>query len=58
MLPIAIFSHGNGHNGLGWYYCDQEYPDEGGTGSFQTKAAAIRHAKLCGYTDKPEDNGL
>lgn len=32
------------HDGAGWYYVLDEYPDEGSCGAFATRAAAIEHA--------------
>jgi hypothetical protein len=33
------------HDGPGWYYWDEEYPEEGACGAFPTKEAAVNHAK-------------
>ena len=32
------------HDGPGWYYWEEEYPDEGSCGSFTTRTEAILHA--------------
>ena len=37
------------HDGAGWYYIIDDYPDEGSFGSFPTKEAAIEHAIADGY---------
>ena len=37
------------HAGPGWYYVDEEYPDEGSCGSFETAEEAIRHAEAADY---------
>lgn len=39
----------DGHDGDGWYYWEDEYPEEGSTGAFGTKAEAVAHAKDAGY---------
>lgn len=36
------------HDGAGWYYVDDEYPD-GSCGAFATKEEAIAHARASGY---------
>lgn len=38
------------HDGPGWYYTLDEYPDEGSCGAFPTKNEAIAHARGCGYS--------
>lgn len=40
-------------DGLGWYYYDAEYPEEGVCGSFVTREEAIAHAREAGYTVRP-----
>ena len=54
----------NAHDGAGWYYYEEEYPNEGSTGSFDTPEEAKAHAALSGvtivwadYSDKPEPDG-
>ena len=37
------------HDGPGWYYTIDEYPDEGSCGAFKTRADASDHARACGY---------
>jgi hypothetical protein len=37
------------HDGPGWYYVIDDYPDEGSCGSFATKEESIAHAKRNGY---------
>ena len=36
------------HDGPGWYYVLDEYPDEGSCGAFATKGEAIAHAARAG----------
>ena len=37
------------HDGPGWYYWEEEYPDEGSCGSFPSREAAVEHARgACG----------
>ena len=44
-LPKCIVSYGRaGHDGVGWYYWDAEYEDEGSVGAFETLAEAVLHA--------------
>lgn len=43
------------HDGPGWYYLDDEYPDEGSVGAFATREEAEAHAKQCGYLMTPMD---
>ncbi len=38
------------HDGPGWYYVDDEYPDEGSCGAFSTLDEAIAHAREATYT--------
>ena len=40
------------HDGAGWYYTIDEYPDEGSTGAFATVALAVAHAERDGYDIK------
>lgn len=37
------------HDGAGWYYIDDEYPEEGSCGAFDTWEQAADHAQSCGY---------
>lgn len=37
------------HDGAGWYYVIDEYPDEGSCGSFTFRQDAVAHAEECGY---------
>lgn len=37
------------HDGPGWYYVIDEYPDEGSCGSFGSEIEAGRHAREAGY---------
>lgn len=37
------------HDGPGWYYVDDDYPDEGSCGAFATAEEARSHAEACGY---------
>lgn len=40
----AILTHStSGHDGPGWYYWSEEYPDEGSCGAFETREEAIAH---------------
>jgi hypothetical protein len=36
------------HDGPGWYYTYDEYPDEGSCGAFATQVDAVTHAALTG----------
>lgn len=44
------------HDGPGWYYVSDEYPDEGSHGAFTTEAEARAHAESSDYRlgDPPE----
>jgi uncharacterized protein (DUF3820 family) len=48
------------HDGVGWYYVDTEYPEDGSCGAFPTAEEAIRHAGTGGYilSIRPEDIGV
>lgn len=37
------------HDGPGWYYTIDDYPDEGSCGAFATRVEAIDHATGAGY---------
>ena len=37
------------HDGPGWYYVIDDYPDEGSCGSFRLRQDAVDHAVRCGY---------
>ena len=39
-LAVLIYCT-DGHDGPGWYYWDDEYPEEGSCGAFDTREAAI-----------------
>lgn len=41
------------HDGPGWYYTIDDYPDEGSCGAFQTREEAVAHAETCGYAVTP-----
>lgn len=44
------------HDGAGWYYTIDDYPDEGACGAFETRGAARSHAAAAGYlVDEPTD---
>lgn len=38
------------HDGPGWYYTVDEYPDEGSCGAFPSRILAEQHAAMQGYT--------
>lgn len=38
------------HDGPGWYYTIDDYPDEGSCGAFAARSLAAQHAKIAGYT--------
>lgn len=38
------------HDGPGWYYVIDEYPDEGSCGALATADEAVRHAEADGYS--------
>lgn len=50
-LPTVTIYEGDDtwHDGPGWYWVDDDYPDEGSCGAFLTRAAAEAHAIACGY---------
>ena len=54
--PIAVIKQGDDtwHDGAGWYYVDDEYPDEGSCGAFATRDEAVDHARESGYAVAPE----
>lgn len=37
------------HDGPGWYYVIDDYPDDGSCGAFVTRESAVAHAEECGY---------
>jgi hypothetical protein len=37
------------HDGPGWYYWVEEYPDEGSVGAFDYKDQCAKHAHAAGY---------
>lgn len=37
------------HDGSGWYYIDDEYPEDGSCGAFTFRQDAEAHARECGY---------
>lgn len=52
--PLATLSFaepggGDWHDGPGWYYWDDDYPDEGSIGAFATREEAEQHAVEAGY---------
>ena len=49
-LAGVVFERGEFHSGMGWYYWDSEYPDEGSCGAFDTKREAYDHARKA-YAD-------
>jgi hypothetical protein len=54
--PLAVLMYGDaGYDGAGWYYWDEEYPDEGSVGAFATREEAVAHAQTeGGYRVAPE----
>lgn len=50
---VAVLVYWNevcpGHSGPGWYYYDDEYPDEGSCGAFATREEAVAHAEAAEY---------
>lgn len=48
--PVSVHEgDASWHDGPGWYYTLDDYPDEGSCGAFETRALAIAHAAGCGY---------
>lgn len=47
--PIAVLSAGYMNDPRSWCYWDEEYPDEGSVGPFDTRDQAVRHAEENGY---------
>lgn len=37
------------HDGPGWYYTIDDYPDEGSCGAFASRTLAAQHARLSGH---------
>ncbi len=37
------------HDGNGWYYVDENYPDEGSVGAFSTREEAVTHGEAADY---------
>jgi len=49
----------NWHDGPGWYYWEEEYPEEGSCGAFPSRAAAVEHAEAQGHqTPGPQPASL
>ena len=47
---LAVVLHwDSGHDGPGWYYYDESYPDEGSVGAFTFRQDAETHAREGGY---------
>jgi hypothetical protein len=46
---IVKWFNSNAYDGRGWYYYDEEYPEEGSVGSFKTREEAENHALKTGY---------
>jgi hypothetical protein len=40
------------HDGPGWYYWEEEYPEEGSVGAFETRDEAMDHARESGVPTK------
>ena len=58
------FAHGlkaladAGYDGPGWYYWDEEYPEEGSVGAFDTREECEAHARdEGGYRTRTESGG-
>lgn len=49
--PLARIYEGDAgwHDGAGWYYVDDEYPEEGSCGAFATREECAAHAAATGY---------
>lgn len=43
------------HDGPGYYYVDDDYPDEGSCGAFATLEECIAHARAVGYVPTYRD---
>lgn len=43
----------SGHDGPGWYYWDENYPDDGSCGAFESFEEAARHAATAYYRVRP-----
>lgn len=46
----TITYYEDAHDGPGWYYIDDVYPDEGSVGAFNSCSEAAEHAEATGYT--------
>jgi hypothetical protein len=57
--PTCTFHLGDEswHGGPGWYFVDDDYPDEGSAGAFGTREDAEKAATECGYYVAPNTNG-
>ena len=42
------------HDGPGWYYYDEEYPEEGSVGPFATREECVAHAETGDYAVRKE----
>ena len=36
------------HDGAGWYYWEEDYPEEGSVGAFSTREEAVNHVRSSG----------
>ncbi len=43
--PATVYYWPEAHDGPGFYYVEDEYPDEGSCGAFATLSEAIEHAR-------------
>ena len=43
--PVTVVHYNDAHDGPGWYYIYDEYPDEGSCGAFSTREEAVKHAR-------------
>lgn len=57
--PTCTFHLGDAewHDGPGWYIVDDEYPEDGSAGAFETRADAEKFAAEMGYYVVPEIAG-
>jgi len=47
-IAVLVF-YDEAYDGPGWYYYDQEYPEDGSCGAFSSKEEAISHAESGDY---------
>lgn len=56
LLQLVTFHEGDAewHDGTGWYYTINDYPDEGSCGAFEKFSEAMDHAEESMFDDLPK----